>query len=793
MRKAFFLFFALSSILSLNHAIKACGTAFFWWDRPEHLFLKDLLSDSSYYNYGNQDQYYYNYRNDVFEGLPKAMVQEWQSRFPQASSQDIQKVLFSLSPSDIEQLKNGQNPAPGNSFWAAILNAGSPYVDYMDLVFKENSAVLPPESQWDLPVKNIPKLKELLTEVLPALESTKDAFLAQKYLYMAVKIQHAVGAYAEAIKSFDKFEAPAKSLSYYRAMGYKAGALRRTGDTLQAKILFARIFDQCPVLRFSSLRDFNHIKLSPNQYVSQVDLNTEKSAIWMMQYIHENSRDITALEALYQSDPSSGRLELVILREMNAIHLEYLIKLREHYLADTSLLVRNPKLDDCGSMHAQIEIQTVSTKEKGWFAKLWESIINFLKRLFGKSDTKKTTASKQTHDSTNHINPVLKLPYFLEEEWVGEYVQLLEKIVKEDKVKNKALFRTALGYCYLINGQFAQADPIFKELSASSNTSVAQLNEYLALWSGLMGHEKVRPPYEESFTAYHQKYGKSTDEAQQIRLSDLKQELTRRYLVEQQYIKALLIHESHYDSDMLRTFYTCDMLDSLSEYIKKTPSSNLEKHFRAPTAEKVHFYKLRKLLLMGRFDEALKYDEAYNFKSYIKGTEDTEDIASLKALVEWQQKGDAESLLKIADVIAQSTLWEYNVYPWGRWKGYHLSYGYMDGYNETTPSADYPFNVSGLAETYLNRAYQESKRSNSISLAESYYLKAISISKDDNFKAEAYFKAQALRIKSLDPEHGKSDYYGILNTQYEHTPYYKSMYNSCSFLRFGKVIDYYNY
>ncbi len=784
MKRIFCLLFALGSTLSTFTAQACAGGDDEWWNRPKYLFSSELLSDPIYLPYFNSWPYYGEENSDNYSALPQAMVEEWNKKLPQANPKDIQAALFSLNADVIEKLKNNQNPTPGNTFYQAILAAGTPYVEYLALVYQENSAYKEAENDWEAPTKDLEALKPVLEQAKTNLASCTDPFLKQKYVYMVVKLHHFLEQYSDAIESFDQYaESGEKNLSYYRALGYKAGATRLSGDSAQAKMIFARIFDQCPALRLMAYRNFKYIDIDVNKCLALAKTNTEKSAIWTLKYIYDDTRDFLALEELYKNDPGSARLELVLLKDMNIIHEEYLAQIRAPFVADTNKLVRDPKIEECGSAHLEV---TVASSEKGWFARMWEAIVNFFKNLFGKKSEKETSSGKTEAKE----NIALKLPFYIEDEWLGEYVTLLEKINKEGKVKNKDLFKSALGYIYMVSGKFDEAHEIFAELSTSKNPTVMEVNAYLSLWNELMSHETISPEFEDHFTDFHTKYGNAAAPSPNTRIFDLQAELARRYLLEKQYNKAVLVHVVDYgESDILNAFFTCEMLDNLEAYLKSAPTSKLEKHFKAPKLEDIKYIKIQRFIQMGDFEQALKLSPEYDFSAYNSKINASVSLATLKQMVDWNQKGDAESYGKIADVIAKSDLWNYNSYPWGYWKGY--SPRFCSYYSGNSPSAYYPFNVSGLAETYLNRGYMEAKRTNSVTLAESYYLKAIAKSTDDEFKASMYFKAQEAKNKSMYDSDLKQDYYSLLKDKYSGTRFYLDAYNSCAFLRLGKTVPFY--
>jgi regulator of sigma D len=781
MRKTFVVLAILINSFLVFYKTNACAdSGESWWERPKYLFVPEMLSDKTYTAYFDSWPFYSSSESENFSPMPAAMVLEWQQRFPKVNPKDISSVLFNLNDQIIEKLKNKQNPIPGNSFFEAILNAGDTYIDYLGLVKDDNDSFNKTNNEWETPELDLNKVSVVLAAAKNNVSQLKnDPFLLQKYMYMIVKLNHYSKQFSEVVSAFDNLADPVyKSLSYYRGMSYKAGALRMLGDTVQAKVLFARIFDQCEPLRITAYRNFKYIQCDINKCLNTVSLSSEKSAIWMLQYVYNDQRDYLALEELYKNDPTSGRLEVVLLKELNIIHEEYLTLLTNPYNVDSANVVLNGNIEDCGNGMVKTEVGS----DKGWFAKMWDAIVNFFKNLFGSSKAKEKSTKDQKIE-----NVTLKLPFFIEDESIGEYIGLLEKINSEGKVKNIELFKTALAYIYLINGKFEKAQPLFDELVKSNNKEFKNLNEYLSIWTEMANSTQITASFEDHFTSYHKTNDKSKDLYQTSRLIDLQAELVRRYLIEAQYNKALLVNQAGEGSDMLNAFFTCDMLDNLETYIKEKPKTKLEEYFKPPSIDKVKALKTSRYIQMGKFEEALAISPKFIFEIYDKKKQANVTLATLKDLVTWEKTADAESFAKIANVIGNSDLWSYNACMWHYYCIYHPNYS---PYWASQITVKYPFNVSGLAEAYLNRAYLEAKRNNSVGLAQSFYLKAIEKSSDKEFQAKMYFQAQEVKIKSMYEFDDKGDYYALLKEKYSDTQFYKQAYNSCAYLRLGKVVGY---
>ncbi len=767
MKKFLVLLTLLGNILLSENKTMACGGSDDdWWGNDPYIFLSSFVADTTYIRYFDAAPHC----DECSDLLHNAIVNEWAAQFPKAEWTDIETALFGLSKQDLQSLSQGTNPVSGNGFLAFLIqNQQTEVIAYLNFIADENALTVKEYNYWE---EEIAKNKTTASALLAiakekATTLSHNPFLQQKYVYQVVRLLFYNEQYPEVVSYFEdniKASTP-PSLTYYRSLGYKAGAIRKNGDLVQAKYLFATIFDKSPALRHMAYKNFKYIYLEENdwpQCLAYAKNNSERSSLWIVKNVYEDVVDVRALQELYTNDPASGRLEIALLKQLNNFHnSNYIAGLKATAELDSTLLIKNPYI------YNESGIDKSTIKEDGWFTRLWRSVSNFFRKLFGKAPL------RENHEGVDKEPEVTYRQHAFKEEWLGEIISLLEKINNEKKTKNPELYKLALGYTYIADGEFDKGEKELKTIAGSTNSDMKELAEYLTQWSTLLKAEKISDELEENLITYLQANPKLDSQ----RKNELVKELGRRYLIEKQYDKAYLIFNG-FGHRQIDNYYTLSILDGLLEKVEKGQNSKFNVHFGTIRKEDILRNYAYKLALMGRFEEASsKQNSNLAF-------EEDDAIVTYKDLSALLKKRNEESYAKLANYLSTSSSWPYNQTP---------SYNYYPYfYYERT--CEYPFNVSGMAETIVNRANLYIKQKYSTELAESYYRKAFELSKNDERKAEILFMAQTVAIKDKyafkDGKTVDKGYYYAEMEKFKNTKFYQEAYNSCSFLQYGKIFYY---
>jgi len=147
---------------------------------------------------------------------------------------------------------------------------------------------------------------------------SRDAFLAQRYAYLALRAQfyakqfNAARAFYEASRT--QLAGPSTDLAW-RARYYYAGTLKRAGQLARANYELARVAANAPSVAGSAARDFQPVEqtdwIKTLSYATSV---REKTELWRLAGVHGDG--IVAIAEIRKLDPTSNLIGLLLLREL---------------------------------------------------------------------------------------------------------------------------------------------------------------------------------------------------------------------------------------------------------------------------------------------------------------------------------------------------------------------------------------------------------------------------------------------------------------------------------------------
>lgn len=178
------------------------------------------------------------------------------------------------------------------------------------------------EAWEDTPERDPRTMRLLYQEAQKNAENATKPTLKLRYAYQAVRMAHYAQDFSQAIGTYDKLIAPLKSESVikYWALGNKAGALMQSGRRAEALYLFSVVFDKCPTKRVNMYYSFH--PESDTEWRDIMTLcknNREKSTLHLLRAIDPVAQATEEMENIYQLDPQSDYLTLLLVREINKL------------------------------------------------------------------------------------------------------------------------------------------------------------------------------------------------------------------------------------------------------------------------------------------------------------------------------------------------------------------------------------------------------------------------------------------------------------------------------------------
>lgn len=146
----------------------------------------------------------------------------------------------------------------------------------------------------------------------------KNDFIKERYFFQVVRLLFMLNDYQACIDYYNANQQLLKSGNTirYRTMGYVAGAHLRRGETAYANYLYSIIFDQCNEMRISAFQSFKPIDENDWQQTLLLAKNKrEQCVLWQLTGISHDG--LRAMKEIYNIDPKSDLLDLLLSREIN--------------------------------------------------------------------------------------------------------------------------------------------------------------------------------------------------------------------------------------------------------------------------------------------------------------------------------------------------------------------------------------------------------------------------------------------------------------------------------------------
>ncbi|MGL4363936.1 MAG: hypothetical protein ACRCSB_01880 [Bacteroidales bacterium] len=165
-------------------------------------------------------------------------------------------------------------------------------------------------------------IKQLLNDGKTRCQNAANPFLKMRYAFQLVRLAHYSGDYQGAVAMYDKYAAPitAESTLKYWALAQKAGALKGLGKTAEANYLFSLVFDKCLSKRVPMYYSFKFNKDADwNATYGLCKTPREKATMYLLRAIDPESKTTEEMNNIYQIDPTSEYLTLLLSREVNKV------------------------------------------------------------------------------------------------------------------------------------------------------------------------------------------------------------------------------------------------------------------------------------------------------------------------------------------------------------------------------------------------------------------------------------------------------------------------------------------
>jgi hypothetical protein len=256
-------------------------------------------------------------------------IDEWRGRFcsiPDTAA--IRYIVYAAGVDELEDLHqaaSSKNPdisyrLEGNRF-AQVLkeNRCVETIDYLLFAKACEPHVLAQPNWGNRQTRDFAAMAALIKRGREEFRVTKSVFIKHRYAYQMIRLAHYAKDYASVLalceELMPKLERIQSIINYW-IIGHKAGALLQTGKRAEAAYHYSLVFRHCPSKRESAYRSFD-IRTA-EEWKSCLNLcqnNEQRATLYGIRAASPASRSLEDMKSLYQLEPKSSTLELLLLRE----------------------------------------------------------------------------------------------------------------------------------------------------------------------------------------------------------------------------------------------------------------------------------------------------------------------------------------------------------------------------------------------------------------------------------------------------------------------------------------------
>ncbi len=262
-------------------------------------------------------------------------AKEWAHYFGKTVKfKDVQKAMYKLDDSVESALYNkflifGKLPdsLKHNTFLRKITSEKEkPSLHYYLFAEGIEHLINLRDDKWDpKPVDSVAVDKKA-REAFSLANKEHDKFLRLRYYYQTQRLYHYSKNNRMALKIHKDYISKIKSDSHVIgwALCYKAGEEWKMGMKNEAAYLFSQIFAKYPERRLMAYHDFLNTNAPLDQVFKLCKNNQEKGIIYAIKGFHTPHIGLEALKNVYKTDPKSAMIGILLGREINKIEEGYL-------------------------------------------------------------------------------------------------------------------------------------------------------------------------------------------------------------------------------------------------------------------------------------------------------------------------------------------------------------------------------------------------------------------------------------------------------------------------------------
>ena len=327
-------------------------------------------------------------------------IREWIERFcGQPEYADVEEVVYKSDIDDLVQLRNAaldkqkRTLLPysmgGNTFAEMLaLNGCTEVIDYLMYAKKCEPYVVAQGDGWTLPVRDLETMYTLINEGMGRFEQTASYFVRLRYAYQMIRMAHYAGnwKYTEELYNFliPKIDLKKPSIVYYWIIGHLAGSMQQLKKYPEAAYRYSLVFRLCPSKRMQAWRSFfirNDRDWEQTLRLCQTDV--EKATLYAMRAGSSHAQAVEDLQQIYDLDPKNQQLELLLasdIQELEKIILRTAVTDLKYGQAIGDIKRQNA---DKHVLGLQKFVRQVVREKKVLNLKIWQAFEGYIELLAG--------------------------------------------------------------------------------------------------------------------------------------------------------------------------------------------------------------------------------------------------------------------------------------------------------------------------------------------------------------------------------------------------------------------------
>lgn len=260
-------------------------------------------------------------------------LDEWQKYLGNSISRvEIEALVYGVSEDLLINLKKSNfenNPTIGNNSLVKLWKTGKRLEIFDYLLFAhEAEKYCTAQDPWDENPVELGDSREVADRGVAKAASAKDPFLKLRYAYQATRLYQYNYNFPEAENTFLQYAEPNLSASptigQWARSNY-AGTLRNLDREADAAYQFSRVFTECPSRRIQAWYSWRiHSDEIWEEALSKCKNNKEMATMFFLRGFSPNAISFEDMRQMYELDPESKMLEVLLMREINKLELQSL-------------------------------------------------------------------------------------------------------------------------------------------------------------------------------------------------------------------------------------------------------------------------------------------------------------------------------------------------------------------------------------------------------------------------------------------------------------------------------------